>query len=83
MKVNLAIRNYSNGVLESDERMSVEEEELGELLPKLAEQHATQFALTPGMVEIEFLDEPDETQRFFRIGTDPSGMVQPLAVKLD
>ena len=34
------------------------------------------------MIEIQFLEEPDRNQAFFRIGTDPGGMVKPVAVDL-
>jgi len=32
------------------------------------------------MIEIEFLDEADVNRRFFRIGTNPAGMIRPWRV---
>jgi len=34
------------------------------------------------MIELEFLDEPNPLERFFRFGSDPSGMVMPIKVIL-
>lgn len=80
--VRLAIRVYSNGVLQSVERIERTMDELSRMLPRLAEQHGEAMSLVPGHVEIEFLDEPDVEQRFFRLGTDPRHMIKPMEADL-
>jgi hypothetical protein len=77
--VNVALRIYVLNKLELEERIHVSEQDLETLLPQMAERHAEMIGARKHMVEIEFLDEPDQTQRFFRFGTDPSGMIIPLA----
>ena len=83
MTVWLAIRVYVDGALESEKQLSATPAELEELLPKLAEEHARLAAERPTMIEIEFLDEPDVNQRFFRMGTDPRYMVMPVALDVN
>lgn len=34
------------------------------------------------MIEIEFVDEPDISQKFLRLGLNPNGMVRPIAITL-
>jgi len=83
MKVRLAIRGFADGNQKFEERVDVDSEHLDELLPAIATKHAkalVEFKLH--MIEIEFLDEPAENERYFRIGTDPSAMVLPIGVKL-
>ena len=81
--IRLAIRGYVGRTVVFEDRVDVPFPDLGTLLPTLAEQHATKLAAHDlHMVEIEFLDEPNEQERFFRFGTDPSGMVMPIAFPL-
>ncbi len=80
--MRLAIRVFVEGQLTSEQAISDSEEGIKALLPKLAGDHARQSAERPTLIEIEFLDEPDQQQRFFRIGTDPKGMVQPIRIEV-
>ena len=82
--LRLAIRGFADGKQQFQEFIEVADAELDGLLPTLAEKHAAKLAsFELHMIEIEFLDEPDENQRFFRFGTDPQRMVKPLQINLE
>lgn len=76
----LAIRLYLAGRL--DEEIVVDAETAD--LEALAREHAERACVSgkPHLVEMEFLDEADQMQRYYRFGTDPSRMASPLKVKL-
>lgn len=75
MILRVAIRGFAAGKIQFDDRVVIDSNDLAKLLPDLAEKHAAAMAAHRlHMIEIEFLDETDPLQRFFRIGTDPSGM---------
>lgn len=83
MTIRLIIRGFCGRVLEFEKFVSVEEQDMDRVLPALAEKHATDMAsgkLT--MIEIELVDQPDPNQRFIRIGTDPTLMVEPWEFNL-
>jgi hypothetical protein len=83
MLIHLMVRGFLGRALLFADPLTATEDSLRDVLPGLAEQHATAMAegrLT--MIELEFLDEPDPLQRFFRLGTDPSGMVIPIEIDL-
>ena len=82
--VRLNIRGYTGRTLQWEERLDLDARYLNRTLPALAEQHAQDLLdglLT--MVEIEFLDQPDVNQRFFRLGTTREGMVKPVTFEFD
>jgi hypothetical protein len=83
MMFRLMVRGYLKGAQVFARPVTVDEANLERVLPDLAREHAeAMVAGTLGMIEIEFLDEPDPEQRYFRLGTDPQGMVQPRAINL-
>ncbi len=79
----VAIRGFVGGVRQFEEFADCETSDPA----IMAVRHVQTLLALPGgenhMIEVEFLDEPDPLQRFFRVGTDPAGMVQPVAVNLD
>ena len=82
MTIRLAVRVFLDGIKEREDRISLDTELLEDIVRKLAEEHAEMMASRRGMIEIEFLDELNPEQRFFRLGTDPAGMVMPVEVDL-
>jgi hypothetical protein len=79
--IHVAIRGYGSGKKQFEDRVDLDD---AKALEKLRDKHLA--ALTTHklhMFEIEFLDEPDPNRRFFRFGTDTSGMVVPLRIDLD
>ena len=82
--IRLAIRGFVSGEVQFEEQLTLfHDQAIEDVIPDLAKRHAV--ALIDHelhMIEIEFLDEPDQNERFFRLGTDPSGMVIPIGVKL-
>jgi hypothetical protein len=78
--MRVRVRGYAGRQLIFQEIIEVEPE----VLDKVAFKHITQMVKYPRhMIEVEFLDELDPAQRFFRFGTDPSRMVEPVAFNLD
>ncbi len=84
MLVRLAILGFVGRRILFEDRVEVEAAALDAILPQLAKKHGIALAQHRlHMIEIEFLDEPDPLQRFFRLGSDPSGMVIPIKIPLD
>ena len=75
--MKITVRTYLRGTLVSQSTGEFSQADT----EALAEAHYN--AMGAGecdVVEIEFLDEADPLQRFFRIGTNPRGMVMPVRI---
>ena len=71
---------FVNGVKRFEETVEGPKEVVWDLLPGLAARHVGMLQEQPGWIEVECPDETDPNARYFRIGTDPSGMVLPIAL---
>jgi len=81
MMTRVVVRGFANGVRMFEEKIDVADEDIDELIPRLAEKHAERMAPHKRhMIEIEFPDDPNPEERFFRFGTDPSGMRRPIGL---
>jgi hypothetical protein len=80
MKTRIAARIFVAGRLLGEETLELETDEIESKLPEIASHHAKLVGDRPFMVELEFLDEPDPETRYFRFGSDPTGMVKPIEV---
>jgi len=81
--VRLSIRGYAGKEVVFHDRLDIEEAKIEDAIADVATAHAHRMASHElQMIEIEFLDEPDPLARYFRFGTDPSGMVAPIEVGL-
>ena len=76
--LRLRFRVFVEGAITHDETVTVDSED-GEAIHRLARSHAARSGGKPLVIEIEFLDEPNQFARFVRFGTDPSRMVAPVA----
>ena len=81
--IRLAIRGFVSGEVQFEEQLTLfHDQAIEDVIPDLAKRHAV--ALIDHelhMIEIEFLDEPDQNERFFRFGTDAFGMVVQIENK--
>jgi hypothetical protein len=85
-KIRVAIRGFAGPLrqLIFEDRLELTTEEIPVVMPRLANEHCDRLDRHGlYMVEFEFLDEPDPTERFFRFGSDPGGMVAPLQCNLE
>lgn len=82
--IRLIFRLYVRGRVLLQETSLLTETQIEDgTLQELAEKHIQFLADYPDhVVELEFPDEPNPLERFFRFGTDPRGMVKPAIISL-
>jgi len=76
--MRIAVRGWGDGRKLFDEVMECDEQSLETIAPEHVQRV---MGYKRNLLEIEFLDEPNENERYFRFGTDPSMMVAPIQVK--
>lgn len=78
--MRLAIRGWADGKQVFEDLVDAEIADM----ETLAEKQGKRLLALGGthMIEIEFLDEPNPNERFFRFGTDPRGMRLPFEIDI-
>ncbi len=75
--MRVMIRGFAGTTVIFQEELDLPED--GDVGMALAERHVALMVGHPQhMIEIEFLDLPDQEERFLRFGTDPTGMILPI-----
>lgn len=86
--MTVIVRGFGDGVKRFEVVMLVPDtpeelsESIGRAIQDAAMSHIARVAMYKRhMLELEFVGLP-ESERYFRFGTDPAGMVQPIAISL-
>lgn len=80
--MKIAFRLYKRGKLIHYEQRDIPDDVEADLMQSIATEHMHKLLDGPHMVEIEFVDDAPNPERFFRFGTDPNGMVEPMQIEL-
>lgn len=79
--MRVIVRGFLKGIPIFSDHQEIALDDMEGAIGRAGEQHARMtLAGDIDMIEIEFPDEPNPNQRFFRIGTNPAGMVAPIRV---
>jgi hypothetical protein len=76
--MRIIVRGWGDGALIFQE--AIEFDEPDDAMPKAMEHVALMTRFEKCLIEIEYLDEPDPLQRFFRMGNDAARMVMPVRI---
>ena len=80
--MRVAVRGYGDGRLLFEEIVEESEEDDTADFRAIAQKHVDRVAeYKRHMIELEFLDDAPDPNRFFRFGTDPRGMVKPKRIR--
>lgn len=80
-EIHLTFRGFNGSQMVFEEQATIPASALSGVAEAYGKKHCAAIEsdeLT--MVEIEFMDESDPNERFFRIGTNPDGMVAPARI---
>lgn len=83
MIIRLVVRGYLGSELIFRQNLALDSALVDSVIAAMAPKHSAAMAAHElDMIEFEFPDDPNPDERFFRIGTNPDGMVMPIEVDL-